>query len=92
MKIMDQMLLEQIRKVFDAGGLTAASIIANGRRFHVVVDTKAGGQVALIRHSDKKIRFFSDPGTAITLLHDVGFRKIAVDTKAWNAGQAELSS
>jgi len=89
---MHQMLLEQIRKVFDAGGLSAASIVATGRRFHVVVDTKAGGQVVLTRHSDNQVRFFSDPGTAIKLLHDVGFREITVDTKGWNAGQAELSS
>jgi hypothetical protein len=85
------MLLEQIRTVFTSGGLSGAKIVAGGRRFHVVVDTKAGGQVVLVRHLDSRPRFFSDPGTAIKLLHDIGFRMITVDMSGWNAGQAELS-
>jgi hypothetical protein len=88
---MDQMVLEQIRKVFDAGGLSAASLVATGKRFHVVVKTKAGGEVVLIRHSDNQPRPFSDPGTAMKLLHDVGFRAIAVDLKNWSPEQTQLT-
>jgi hypothetical protein len=88
---MHQMLLEQIRTVFDSGGLSGAKIVAGGKRFHVVVDTKAGGQVVLVRHSDNQPRFFSDPGTAIKLLHEIGFRLVTVDMSGWNVGQAGLA-
>lgn len=87
---MHQMLLEQIRTVFNSGGLSGAKIVAGGKRFHVVVDTKAGGQVVLVRHSDNKPRLFSDPGTAIKLLHEIGFRVVTVDMARWTADQAEI--
>lgn len=87
---MQNMLLEQMRTAFDAGGLSAAQVVATGKRFHIVTDTKAGGRAVLVRHSDNAPRFFSDPGTAIKLLRDVGFTVVAVEMAAWKPEQAEL--
>lgn len=88
---MKKMLLEQIRTAFDAGGLTAAQVVATGQRFHVVADTKAGGRVVLVRHSDSSPRFFSDPGTAIKMLRDVGFSVVTVNVADWKPEQGTLS-
>lgn len=88
---MDRMLLEQIRKVFDAGGLTTAKIVASGKRFHVVVGTRAGGEVILTRHLDNQPRPFSDPSTAIKLLHDIGFKILTVDMTNWTPDQTQLA-
>lgn len=88
---MHQMLLEQTSEVFGAG-LSAPSIIASDRRLHVVVDRRDGRQVVLRRNSDNQIRLFSDPETAIKVLHDIGIRTSTVNTNNLNAGQAKLSS
>ena len=87
---MPSMTLEQMRTIFHMGGLAAARIVANGRRFHVVVSPRAGDSVMLVRHSDRAPRPFSDPGTAIRMLHDIGFRTVTVETGAWSPDQAEL--
>lgn len=88
---MHQMLLEQIRMVFDAGGLSTAKIVASGKRFHVVVGTKAGGEIVLTRHSDNQPRPFSDPSTAIRLLHDIGFQVVTIDMTNWTPNQTQLA-
>lgn len=79
--------LEQIRIAFDAGGLSAVRLIASGSRFYVALDTRAGGVAVLVRHADQTPRYFSDAGTALRLLHDVGFRVASVDMAAWAPGQ-----
>jgi len=82
--------LEQFRTTFHAGGLTAARIVANGNRYHAVADTKSGDRVVLVRYSDTTARAFSDPGTALKMLHEIGFRVITVDMTNWQAGQSSL--
>lgn len=87
---MQNMTLEQLRTTFHAGGLTAARVVATGKRFHVVADTKGGNRVVLVRHSDTTARAFSDPGTALKLLREVGFQVVAVDMTAWQPEQGTL--
>jgi hypothetical protein len=87
---MQNMTLEQLRTTFHAGGLVAACVVANGKRFHVVADTKGGDRVVLVRHSDTTARAFSDPGTALKLLREVGFLTITVDMTNWQPAQGEL--
>jgi hypothetical protein len=87
---MQSMTLEQLRTTFHAGGLSAAQVVATGKRFHAVADTKGGDRVVLVRHSDTTARAFSDPGTALKLLRDVGFRVVTVDMTDWQPGQGAL--
>ncbi len=87
---MQSMTLEQLRTTFHAGGLSAAQVVATGNRFHVVADTKGGDRVILVRHSDGTARAFSDTGTALKLLRDVGFCVITVDMTDWQATQGTL--
>ena len=84
---MQNMTLNQLRTTFHAGGISAAHVVANGKRFHVVADTKGGNRVVLIRHSDTAARAFSDPGTALKLLHQVGFQVVT-----WQPEQGELQN
>lgn len=90
MTAMQTMTVEQLRTTFHAGGLTAARIVATGKRFHAVADTKGGDRVVLVRHSDTTARAFSDPGTALKLLRDIGFRIITVDMTEWQPEQGAL--
>lgn len=84
------MTLEQLRTTFHAGGLSAAQIVAAGKRFHVVADTKGGDRVVLVRHLDTTARAFSDVGTALKLLREIGFRVVTVDMTDWQAAQGAL--
>lgn len=87
---MQNMTLEQLRTTFHAGGLTTACVVAAGKRFHTVVGTKGGDRVVLVRHSDTTARAFSDPGTALKLLRDIGFRVVTVDMTDWQPDQGAL--
>lgn len=87
---MQSMTLEQLRTTFNAGGLAAAQVVATGRRFHVVADTKSGDRVILVRHSDTTARAFSGADTALKLLREIGFCLISVDMTEWNPDQSPL--
>lgn len=84
---MHSMTLEQFRTTHQAGGFSAAQLEASGKGFFIVADSRTGGRVVLVRHSDRKPRVFIDPGTAIRLLHDVGFGSVSVDMAAWLPNQ-----
>ncbi|WP_281661172.1 hypothetical protein [Microvirgula aerodenitrificans] len=81
------MTLERLRTAFHMGGLTAARVVANGSRFHAVADTANGDQIVLARHSDATARAFSDPGTVLRMLRDIGFRVVTVDMTNWHPEQ-----
>src|SRR5690606_40580993 len=61
------------------GGLTAVTIRAQGNAFFIVADFRSGGQVVLVRYSDRKPRQFVDPGTALKLVRSIGFGSATVD-------------
>lgn len=89
---MQSMTLEQLRTTHEAGGLAGAQIVGQGRVFVVTADARAGGRVVLVRHSDRQPRTFSDAGTALKLLRDVGFATVTADMAAWRPEQAEISA
>lgn len=89
---MQSMTLEQLRTTHEDGGLAAAQIVGQGRVFVVTADARAGGRVVLVRHSDRQPRTFSDAGTALKLLRDVGFATVTADMAAWRPEQAEISA
>ncbi len=88
---MKKMTLDQLRMTFQAGGLTTASIVAEGEKYYVIADTHGGDNVVLVRHSDGGARLFSDPATAIKLLRDVGFLVIKIDM-TWGATSSATNS
>lgn len=87
---MQSMTLEQLRTTHEAGGLSAAQIVGQGRLFLVTADARAGGRIVLVRHSDRQPRTFSDAGTALKLLRDVGFASVTADMAGWRPEQAEI--
>jgi hypothetical protein len=87
---MQTMTLDQMRTTHGAGGLAAAQIVAHGRTFHVTADARTGGRVVLVRHVDRQPRPFSDAGTALKLLHEIGFAVVSAELAAWRPEQAEL--
>jgi hypothetical protein len=89
-KNMHSMTLEQLRTTHQAGGLSGAELMAQGKGFYVVAASRTGGRVILVRHSDRQPRLFVDPGTAIKLLHDIGFGVCSVNMAAWQPNQEQV--
>lgn len=88
---MHSMTLRQLRTTHQAGGLTGARLQAQGKGFFVIADSRTGDAVILVRNSDHQPRFFIDPGTAIKLLHDIGFGVVQVDMAAWQPNQEQAA-
>lgn len=87
---MRTMTLEEIRTTFHSGGLTAAQIVAHGRRFHLTADTRTGERVILVKYTGRTPRPIADPTTAIRMLYDIGFKVVTVEMTDWQPEQAEL--
>lgn len=87
---MRTMTLEEVRTTFHSGGLTAAQIVAHGRRFHVTADTRTGERVILVKYTGRTPRPIADPATAIKMLYDIGFKVVTVEMTDWEPEQVEL--
>jgi hypothetical protein len=86
---MHSMTLDQLRTTHETGGLTAVTIRAQGNAFFIVADFRSGGQVVLVRYSDRKPRQFVDPGTALKLVRSIGFGSATVDMIDWQPDQQQ---
>jgi len=84
--------LDQFRTAFRAGGLRSISLRASGGKFFVTAQPRAGGQVTLGTTRGNKFRTFRNPAKAIEILHEMGARKLEVDTSEWSPAQADLES
>ena len=82
--------LDQFRSAFRAGGLRSISVMASGGQFFVTAQPRTGERVTLATTHGKKFRAFRNPIKAIAILHEMGARKMEVDTSSWSPGQAEL--
>lgn len=89
MSTMQTMALDQLRAAFDAGGLSSASLRAQGKAFYIIADSRIG-PVILVRRSDRKPRTFAEPRRAMALLRDMGFVEIKVDMTLWDVKQGDL--
>lgn len=89
---MESMTLEQMRLTFKSGGLSAAQVVAQGRKFFITADTKTGDRVVLVIHAGRKPRLYGKPATALKALHDIGFRTITVELANWTPEQGELNT
>jgi hypothetical protein len=85
---MQIMTLDQFRSAFQSGGLRSVGVTAEGGLFFVTAEPRSGDPVKLATTRGKTPRTFRDPGKAIAVLHDLGARKVEVDTSAWNPDQA----
>jgi hypothetical protein len=85
-----QMTLQELRIAHSSGAFTGARIIANGRRFHVVVKDRTSRDILLVRHSDRAARLFSDPTAALRLLRDVGFGSVEMLIDRWQPDQGDM--
>ncbi|MDP4573489.1 hypothetical protein Q8O96_30935 [Pseudomonas sp. LPH60] len=89
---MEGMTLEQLRTTFKSGGLSAARIVAQGKKFYITVDTKSGDLVVLVLHAGRKPRLFGKAVTALKALYDIGFKIVTVEMLNWSPDQGELTA
>lgn len=89
---MESMTLEQMRMTFKSGGLSAAQVVAQGRKFFITADTKTGDRVVLVVHAGRKPRMYGKPVTALKALYDIGFKTVAVELGNWTPDQGELTT
>ena len=84
--------LDQFRTAFKSGGLRSVAVRATGGSFVVTAQPRSGSQVVLAKTHGGTHRSFRDPGKAIAILHEIGARKVEVDTSDWSpetaAGEA----
>lgn len=85
---MHTMTLDQFRAAFRAGGLRSVGVTASGGLFFVTALPREGEQITLATMRGKRPRRFRDPGRAIAVLHEIGARKVEVDTSGWQPEQA----
>lgn len=85
---MQTMTLDQFRSAFQAGGLCSVGVTAQGGVFFVTAEPRNGDRITLATTRGKVARGFRDPGKAISLLHELGARKVEVDMSNWSPEQA----
>jgi hypothetical protein len=86
--VMDSLNLDQFRSVFQTGGFLSVGVTAKGGMFFISAQPQTGDAITLATTRGKKARAFRDPARAIAVLHDIGVRKVEVDTSAWSPGEA----
>jgi hypothetical protein len=84
------MTLDQFRSAFRTGGFKSVNVIALGGLFFVTGAPRDGDQVTLATTRGKQRRGFRDAAKAIAVLHDIGVRKVEVDTSGWSPDQPTL--
>jgi hypothetical protein len=82
------MSLDQFRSAFQTGGLRSVGVIALGGLFFVTGLPRSGERVTLATTRGKQPRSFRDAGRAIAVLHEIGARRVEVDTSEWSPHQA----
>jgi hypothetical protein len=87
---MQTLTLEQLRATVGAGGVTGATIKAQGPAFLVEVSTQAGGTAVLVLTRTKEPRRFADPRKAMELLLGVGIAAGAYDVQLWSPGEESI--
>jgi hypothetical protein len=85
---MTTMTLDQFRSAFQSGGLRSVGVVAKGGQFFVTAQPRSGERITLATTRGKQARGFRDPGKAIAILHELGARKVEVDTSEWSPDQA----
>jgi hypothetical protein len=85
---MNTMTLDQFRSAFAAGGLRSVGVTAEGGQFFVTAEPRTGERITLATTRGRDPRGFRDPGKAIAVLHELGARRVEVDTSAWSPEQA----
>jgi hypothetical protein len=83
--------LAEFRGALQSGGLRSVGVTASGGLFFVTAQPRSGGRIVLATTRGKQRRGFRDAGKAIAVLHDMGVRKVEVDTSEWLPEQAALS-
>ena len=89
---MGAMNLDQLRTVFQAGGLRSVGISAEGSVFFVTAQPQTGERILLATTRGKQARAFRNPAKAIALLHEIGAHKVELDTSGWLPAQEKPAS
>jgi hypothetical protein len=84
----EELNLDQFRATFQSGGFRSVSVVAAAGSFFVTAQPRTGDRVTLATTHGKKRRAFRDAGKAIAILHELGARKVEVDTSEWSPKEA----
>jgi hypothetical protein len=85
--VMSHLNLDQFRSAFLTGGLRSVGITAQGSQFFVNAQPQNGDRITLATTRGKQARVFRNLAKAIAVLHEIGARKVEVDTSAWLPGE-----
>ena len=85
---MNHLNLDQFRSAFQTGGLRSVGVTAEGSQFFVNAQPQNGDRITLATTRGKQARAFRNLAKAIAVLHEIGARKVEVDTSAWSPGEA----
>jgi formylmethanofuran dehydrogenase subunit E len=86
--VAEELNLDEFRATFQSGGFRSVSVVASAGSFFVTAQPRTGKQVTLATTHGKKRRAFRDAGKAIAILHELGARKVEVDTSDWSPNLA----
>lgn len=81
--------LSQFQSAFRAGGFNSVVVKASGGVFFVTAVPRIGKRVTLSTTHGKKLRAFRNPAKAIEILHEMGARKVEIDTSKWSPSLAK---
>lgn len=87
---MQNMTLEQLRTVSEAGGVSSVTLKGQGGAFLIQIATRNGYEAVLAKARSSEPRRFGNPATALNVLRDVGITMGQFDASEWDPAEREL--
>lgn len=89
---MQNMTIEQLRTVSDAGGVEGVTLKGQGGAFVVQIATRSGGAAWLAKARGNEPRRFTNPAAALNALRDAGITAGQFDASEWNPAEKETTA
>jgi hypothetical protein len=76
---LSSMTMTQFQQVFASGGFKVVGVTAAGAVFGITAVARSGEAVCLVSTRRRQMRLFRNPCAAMTVLYNLGVRKLEVD-------------
>ena len=92
---MQTMNIDQLRATAAAGGVTGATLKADGSVFFLSIETRNGGSAVVVTSRGRdghppQPRKFIDPRKAMMLLRELGIQQLQIDGSEWRPDEGSL--
>ena len=92
---MQTMNIDQLRATAEAGGVTGATLKADGSVFFLSIETRNGGSAVVVTSRGRaglppQPRKFIDPRKAMLLLRELGIQQLQIDGSEWRPDEGRL--